>query len=471
MSDEQFKRITDPSVEARGFILYTNDEWTELKVDYKEGITLEALYEYLGQRDIRVGVMDEKINELFEIYSKGEPIIQETIAKSKPVRHGRDGKLDFQVEIAPKKVEVTDEDGNVDFRDLNLIKEIYSGSELVKITAPDLGEDGETIQGKVINAIKGRKAKFRLGKNVNHDEEKNIIYAMADGHVEYIEPLISVQEEFVVNKDVDFTIGNLKFIGSLSIHGSIPPGYTMEAGKDIFVKGVCTGSNLIAKGNITAESGVTGNEGTKIECDGIFRAKFANEAEVYARGGIEIYYEIVRSKIYTMGKLTLAAGAIRGGETYAFDGLEAKEIGAPLGTPTFVAVGVDYSVDAKIQRLKNASEQLEEQKKKFQEAVEPFTKNKFLLLKAPEAKKSAVKTVLSKIEAINKKQKQIEEMISGQDASRYNRTKEIEILGAILDDVTLQIGNKKKKFDKFGKRKGVIMYDRTSFEIVFSRRT
>jgi hypothetical protein len=39
----------------------------------------------------------------------------------------------------------------------------------------------------------------------------------------------------------------------------------------------------------------------------------------------------------------------------------------------------------------------------------------------------------------------------------------------MMDDVTIHIGNKKKKFDKAGKRKGSYLYDKASFEIVFSR--
>lgn len=471
MSDLSVNRITDKALESQGFILYTDEEWQILKIDLREGATVEAIHEYLSSRGINYGIKDQRITELVEQFNNGDPVTQEVIAEGIPVQHGRDGKLDFLVEMESKKIEVSDEDGNVDFRDLNLIKEVHSGQEIIKVHPPTQGKDGMTIQNRNVTAAQGKKAKYRLGKNVRLEESNNTIYATADGHIEYVDPLVSVSEEFVVNKDVDFTIGNLKFIGNLTINGAVPNGYTMEAGKDIFIKGVCTGSDLIAKGNITIENGIVGTENTKIVCDGKLKAKFVNEATIEAKGGIEIYYEIVRSVVKTMGKLFLENGAIRGGETYAFDGLKAKEIGAPLGTPTMVAVGVDFSVDQRIEKLNAATEQLQTQMKKYQEAVEPFTKNKFLLLKAPEAKKSAVKTILNKIEGIKKKMKQIEQMISGQESGRYNRTKEVEINGAILDDVTIQIGNKKKKFDKFGKRKGVILYDKASFEIVFSRRT
>jgi uncharacterized protein (DUF342 family) len=366
-------------------------------------------------------------------------------------------------------VEVTDSDGTVDFRDLNLIKEIHSGDAVLRVVPPDEGEDGVNVKGEHITVAKGRKAKVRLGKNVRMDEQSNTVYATADGHVEFVDPLVSVQEEFTVNKDVDFTIGNLTFIGSLFFAKDIPPGYTMQAGKNITVKGTVSSSNLMANGDITCDGGITGSENTKIECEGVLRSKFLNEANVICKGDVECYYEIVRSNIKAMGSLILENGAVRGGECYAFSGMKVKELGSPLGTPTIVYVGVDFSVDDRIAKLREAIETIEGQKAKLKVAIEPFMKNKLLLVKAPESKKSAVKTILGKIDGLDAKIKKVEEMISAQEAGRFNRTKQVEINGEIKDDVTIVIGNKKKKFDKAGKRKGFIMYDKASFEIVFSR--
>lgn len=469
--DDSFKKITDQAVESRGFVLYTNKKYLELKVDFLEGANQEGLYSLLSSKGVNKGLDDAKITQLFEDFGNGELVFKETIAKGKAPRNGHDGRLEFTIEMEPKNVEVQDDSGNVDFRDLNLIKEIHSGQELLRIVPADPGEEGIDILGRPIPVTSVKKAKFRPGKNVRHDEKENVVYATADGHVEYVDPLVSVQEEFVVNKDVDFTIGNLKFIGSLIFEGAIPNGYTMEAGRNIHVKGIVTGSTLKAKGNITADAGIIGSENTVVECDGELKAKFINEANATSKGGIECYYEIVRSKVRTLGKLVLENGAIRGGEVYAFEGAKVKELGSPLGTPTLIAVGVDFSVDAKLSKLDEAISQLEEQKEKFNKAIEPFMKNKLLLLKAPEAKKAAVKTILNKIEAINKKVEAVEQMKTDQEAKRYNRSKTIDINGDMMDDVTVHIGNKKKKFDKATKRKGSYLYDKASFEIVFSRST
>jgi len=469
MSENNFIKITDDSIATKGFVLYADKDWLEVKVDFLDGATQAGLYSLISSKGIVEGINDPRIAKLFDDYSNGEPVFKETIAKGKPARNGKDGHLEFTIEMNPKKVEVKDDSGNVDFRDLNLIKEIFSGQEILKVIPPDPGEEGVNVKGERIAVNSVKKAKFRSGKNVRHDEKTNLVYATADGHVEYVDPLVSVQEEFIVNKEVDFTIGNLKFIGSLVFEAGIPNGYTMEAGRNIHVKGVVTGSNLRAKGDITADSGIIGNENTSIKCDGILRSKFINEASVIAKGGVECYYEIVRSKIKTLGKLVLENGAIRGGETYAFEGVKVKELGSPMGTPTLIAVGVDFSVDEKLAKLDEAIKQLDDQKAKLNVAIEPFLKNKLLLLKAPEAKKAAVKTILTKIAGIDQKIKQVEQMKVDQESKRYNRSKTIEINGDMMDDVTVHIGNKKKKFDKSGKRKGTYMYDKTSFEIVFSR--
>jgi uncharacterized protein len=464
------KRITDQSIEAKGFVLYADDEWLEVQIDFKDGANSEGLYQLLSTRGIVEGVDDAKIVKLIEKFNGGEEVFQETIAVGRRPRPGRDGQLQFMIEMEPNKVEVTDVDGNIDFRDLNLIKEIFSGQPILKILPPDEGEDGVTVQGKNLAVPACKKAKYRLGKNVRLDEDSMTVFATADGHVEFVDPLISVQEEFVVHKTVDFTIGNLTFIGSLRFEGEIPPGYAMSAGKNIFVGGKVTGCNLKAKGNIDCPSGITGSVSTSIECDGSLTAKFINEANIICMGDATCFVEMVRSKVKVKGFLTVESGAIRGSEVYAFGGVKVKELGTPLGNPTFIGVGIDFMVDERIAKLQEAIVQLNDQKDKLKVAIEPFMKNKLLLVKAPEAKKSAVKTILNKIDAIDQKIKKVEQMVADQDAHRYDRTKQLDINGVIQDDVTIQIGNKKKKFDKAGKRNGFILYDKASFEIVFSRR-
>ena len=470
MSSKSLKRITDQSIEAKGFVLYADDEWIEIQVDFKDGASSEGLYQVLASRGIVEGIDDAKIVKLINKFSAGEEVYQEIIAKGRQPRIGRDGSLQFMIEMEPNKVEVTDIDGNVDFRDLNLIKEIFSGQPVLKILPPDDGEDGKTVQGKVLAVPASKKAKYRLGKNVRLDEDSMTIFATADGHVEFVDPLISIQEEFVVHKNVDFTIGNLSFIGSLRFEGEIPPGYTMSAGKNIVVAGKVTGCNLKAKSNIDCQAGITGSDSTSIECEGALSAKFINEAKVLCMGDATVFVEMVRSKVKVKGILDMEHGAVRGSEVYAFGGIKVKELGTPLGNPTFIAVGVDFLVDDRILKLQEAIVQLNGQKDKLKVAIEPYMKNKLLLLKAPEDKKAAVKTVLNKIDAIDQKIKKVEQMIADQDAHRYDRTKQLDINGIIQDDVTIQIGNKKKKFDKAGKRNGYILYDKASFEIVFSRR-
>jgi uncharacterized protein len=463
-----FKRISDSSLEASGFIFYADENWMELKVDFLDGATSEGLYGALAKKNVSEGIDDQAIANLFETFSSGGEVFRETIAKGIAARSGKDGILDFLIEMEPNQVEVTDADGNVDFRDLNLIKEIHSGNAVVKVVPPDEGADGITVQGRAMTVTKGKKAKFRLGKNVRYDEASDTIYATADGHVELVDSLISVQEEFRVNKEVDFTIGNLTFIGSLTFEKSIPPGYMMMAGKDIVVKETCKGTTLKASGNISVEGGITGSENTVIECDGKLSAKYINEANVICKGDVECFYEVVRSTIKAMGYFILESGAVRGAQVYAFSGMKVKDLGSPMGTPTLAAVGVDFSVDEKVGKLQQAIGQLEDQKGKLKEAIAPFMKNKLLLVKAPESKKSAVKTILNKIDGMDAKIKKVEGMISDLEAKRFNKGKTVDIIGSIEDDVTIQIGKKSKKMDK-GKRKGSYLYDKDSFEIVFSR--
>ncbi|MBF0245984.1 MAG: DUF342 domain-containing protein [Planctomycetes bacterium] len=462
------KQISDVTLKDRGMNFHADDDMLVLKVDLDEGANMDFLHSFLNSRDITYGIDNKAIAEAFGKLSSGESVRGVIVARGLLPRSGREGHLEFFIDMGTRKVQVSDDEGHVDYRDVNLIKEVHSGEKICKIHAPDPGEPGVTIQGKQVLTSAGEKKKVRAGKNVRLDEDNGLVYATADGHVEYLDPLISVQEEFVVNKDIDLTIGNLKFIGGLVINGNVLGNYVLDAGKDITITVLASGATLLAKGNITVENGINGNDRSHISSQGKVTAKYINEARIEAKMGVVAHIEIVRSFIKTSGKLILANGSIRGGEITAFDGLEVKELGAPMGTPTLVTVGVDFSVDPKINKLREAITNLEEQIKKLQEAISPFMKNKLLLIKAAPDKQAAVKAILQKIEGLGKKIKEVEGMIQQLEGSRYNRTKEVKVTGQILEDVTIQIGNKKKKFDQKGSR-GIVCYDKTSFEICMRR--
>lgn len=463
------KRISGSELEASGVILYLDELKTVLEMELKGEASQDALQGFIAKNNISEGVDFDAIDQAFDAHRSGDNVGRIVIAKGKVPKMGKDGYLNFLIDMSEKKHQVTDENGNVDYRDTNMMKEVSSGQKILEVIPPFAGEEGVSIYGRRIQVEPGKKARISLGKNVAFTEDNKHVVAAVDGHVEFEEPLVSVLDEFVVNKDVDFTIGNLKFIGSLVIKGNVPSGYTIEAGKNITIEGISNGCNLFAKGDIIVKNGYGGSDKSRIECEGTLSGKYLQQATVFAKAGIKINSEIINSKVETCGVLSIEHGSIRGGEVSAFKGVVAKELGAPMGTSTTVIVGVDPTIDGRIEQLKGGIKKLETDMGKLQEAIAPFMKNKLMLMKAPEEKKAAVKTILTKIETLKGKIQKIEEMIQQLEQKRYDKTREIRVTGKMLDDITVKIGNKQKKFPTNRGRTGIICYDKTNFEILIRK--
>lgn len=460
------KRISDIESEKGGVVLYVDDDWLEVCVDFKPGVTREAVEMILEKRGITQG-LDQ--NAISVGLSRGANSSVEglCIARGMAPKNGSDGKIEFEIDMNPKKVEVKDASGRVDYRDTNLIRLVKQGQRLLHIVPPGLGEEGFSVRGHKLRTTPGKKARIYPGKNIT--EQGEYLYAAIDGHVEVLDEYVSVSDTFSVKGDVDFKVGDINFIGAIIVEGSVREGFTLQSQKDIQIGGQAYGCTLVAEGNIEVIQGIHGGGKGHIKCKGTLTTRFINEANVEADKGIKVYKEIVRSTLRTMGRLDIEFGDIRGGDIKAYEGVVAREIGSPLGTKTLVAVGEDLTVDGKIAALKQATEELEPEKKKLQDAIGPFMKNKLLLVKATPDKQKAVEGCLKRIEYLNKRAEQIDNKIQEFEAARYARDKTIVVKGSLVQDVEVAIGKKRRKFIDVQGRSGTICYDKSSFEIVMVR--
>ncbi len=462
-----FKRVSDPEVEKQGMIFYADGDWLELKADFHPQVNSEAVFAYLAHRHIVEGLDQGRIEALVDLARSGTPVSMETIARGRPPRFGKDGRLEFLIDRNPKKVEIKDAQGNVSYRDLNMIHEVRKEGKILRVIAPVPAENGVSVQGMSILASGGDRARLALGKNVI--EQDGIVHATVDGHVEFVDPLISVSEVFVVSGDVDLSTGNLRFVGNITVEGNVMDGFTLEAGGSIEIKGVATACTLTAQGDIIVSQGVHGQGKSQIRCGGEFSAGFVNDADIQAHQGVALHKEIVRTSLRTMGKVVVKNGEIRGGEVDAFAGVEVKELGSPMGTPTTVIVGVNHDVGETIAREQQGLEKLQADLKKLADAIAPYLKNKLLLAKASEGQKRAVLQVTNKLKEGQERVKAIEAKFQELELQRYDKGKEIKVSGGILPNVSVQIGKKKRKFTDANPRPGVVCYDKASFDVVFAK--
>jgi len=148
---------------------------------------------------------------------------------------------------------------------------------------------------------------------------------------------------------VDFSTGNVRVEGDLTISGTIGAGFVVEASGNIAVMGAVEGATVRAGGNVIVGGGIIGQEVGTVDAEGSVTARFVEGATIRAGGNIVIAAEARLSTILADGSVTVGggrgAGRITGGLTRGRIGVEAVEIGSENGTPTKVQAGRGRSLD------------------------------------------------------------------------------------------------------------------------------
>jgi len=310
------------------------------------------LFEFLKANTITYGILEREIDRIFT-----EKIFEQKIliAEGKPLENGKDGSLRFYFDtvIEPK----LDEKGNVDYKQLNLIQNVRKGDRLVEVIKPVDGAKGITVTGKEIEPKPGKEAARPTGKNASPDPSNpNILLAVTDGHVVKKGNTVEVIPLLHV-KNVDFSTGNIEFIGSITIDGDVRSGFSVKAQSDIEVNGFVEDALIEAGGDVMLKTGFGGKGDGKITAHGKIIAQFCENQHIICEKDMIFCEYLMHSTIETKGKLVVTErkGLIVGGDIYAQNGVEAKIIGNKFYTPTKIHVGTNKEI---FEQLRSIQEQL-----------------------------------------------------------------------------------------------------------------
>jgi len=275
-------------------------------------------------------------------------------------QNGQDAILKFHIELNKKATPKIDEDGQIDYRLLDMIENVKKGQLLVSMIPPTLGVSGMTVSNKEIPAKPGKPINLPRGKNTEFTEDKLGIVASIDGKAELLDKKIHVFSMHEVKESVDNSTGNIDFVGNVVINGNVVGGFEVRAGGFIEVKGVVEGATLIAGGNIVLKRGIQGMGKGAIVSGGNVVARFIESGNVSAKGDV-IAEAIMHSNVRCGGKIKVGGkkGLLVGGKLQAGQGISAFTIGSPMATYTELEVGVDPEIRKEYDILKKDSESIE----------------------------------------------------------------------------------------------------------------
>lgn len=283
----------------------------------------------------------------------GFPIV---VARGEPPRDGKDGEVIYVKELSTSLQR--EEQDQINFREVMRIPTVHEGDKLLEISPPQNGEPGVNVLGEVVQPKPGKPAKLRAGTNVNWSAEDQSMYASIDGQISQGENIIHIYPEYEVTGDIDMSIGNLDFVGTIVIRGNVPSGYTIKAKGDVKIYGLVEGASVIADGSVHISEGAAANGKGGIYAGVDIQAGYLNQANVEAGRDILIENSIVHTQCVAREHIYCQNGNVIGGSLSAGLTIEAKDVGNRMNTPTELFFGVNKKIVEKEKALQTRKETL-----------------------------------------------------------------------------------------------------------------
>ncbi len=322
-------------------------------------LTKEEIKDTLATKNIKYGI-DESAIDLF--LKERHYCTNYVLAEGLYPIHGKDAKIEYffntNINLQPKR----NEDGSVDYRELNTISHINKGEILARLIPAEKGESGKNVHGEEIKPRVVKQLKLEFGKNITINEERTELYSNVSGHASCYNGKVFVSDVYEVPADVDNSIGNIDYEGSVHVHGNVKSGFTIRATGDIIIDGIVDNASLIAGGQIIVAHGVHGIKQGVLEAQTNVMAKYIENATVRAGGYVEA--EMIINSDVSAGNTVRAngkKGLISGGICRAGHLIEASNIGSQMGTITTIEVGADPRIKERFLALrKDVSSKQEE---------------------------------------------------------------------------------------------------------------
>ncbi|MCE5270721.1 FapA family protein [bacterium] len=408
--------------------------------DYSES----DLREFLRDHGVVFGLREEGIREIFDQGMYGQDVL---IAEGVPPVDGKDGVLHyfFETEVLPR----VDEDGNVDYKNISLIHNVRKGDPLVEAIAPIPGKEGCTVYGRKSQPRNGTAVNLTAGKNMEFDPERsNLIVAGIDGCVRLRGKNLELEPVFAVKDDVDYTTGNIDFVGSVKVGKTVLSGFRVAARKDVEVGGVVEDALVESGGDVMIKFGFTGRGKGTIRARGQVHALFCENETIEAEGDIVIADYIMNSKVSTAGMLSVVGknGVIVGGLTVAARGVEAKTLGNRNYLPTHVIAGVNKKLSEESEKLKEHVALLTDKIDRIAVVIRKYKQAKLLKCEIDKQQEQQV-FLLARL----KKEKEEDRIELNHQIEKLNerlqeyRQAKVKVFGAVYPGVTVTIFDRSLK--------------------------
>ena len=318
---------------------------------------MAEIEEKLQEMGIISGIDHENISLALSEKNYDTPVV---IAKTIEPIHGINARIEctFPLEFKMQPREL--EHQKVDFRDLQLIHTSGKGELLARKIPPTPGNPGINIKGKVLPAKPGKDIKLTAGRNCTLSDDGMEATAAIDGQPFLKGKAVFVEPVYRIQGNVDYSIGNVDFKGSVIIDGSVVTGFSVKATESIEIKGVVEDCVIEAGMDISIKGGILGADTCILKAGRDFSSLFAENCHVDA--GRNIVTGDTLNAVLSAGDsidVVLGKGRVIGSRLSARNLIAMNIMGSRIANRTQISVGHEPKAVNRLKKTKKDVERTE----------------------------------------------------------------------------------------------------------------
>ena len=426
------------------------------------------IFQMLVANKIINGVLEESVEDAIK-HGRAE---YKLIATGTPVVHGEDSRFESLLPEIKSRAPAIREDGLADFRDLGKVLVVDEGAQLMRRIPATEGSDGHDVYGNKIEAEPGEEIYFSGNLEGARTEAKNpnLLIALHKGQPVVVDNGVNV-EKVITYENVNLSVGNIEFDGSVIVTGDVSPGMKISVTGDIIVEGFVEAASLKAKGDIRVGNSVIGHgdihdqngelktDITIIQASGSFSAKYIENVKIEAGDSIMIQEQSLRCDLTARNEIVVGGkgsqtGHLIGGHIHSGILIRANVYGSPAGARTYLEISADEKLHKKIETINYSIQEIQ---------IEQQRKMTFLSTQKPESPMfNPERYKQTKIE-LRKLERRLNAFISEKDLLK-KEIKRIENGKIVTDNIihagtSIQIGRHKKAINENLKSRTYRIYD------------
>ncbi|HWI62391.1 MAG TPA: FapA family protein [Symbiobacteriaceae bacterium] len=342
-----------------------------------QSVSLPQALAALGKAGVIFGIDPQAVEELVRHSALGSSFDAAgktvTVAHGKPAVRGQDAVISYHEMLqTPSGYPQQKADGSVDHFQLNLVRNVTAGTALVTRVPATKGVPGTNVLGAPVPCVDGKEHPLRAGKGCKVSDDGLAVIAETEGHaVLGYDGRVTVSPIFEIRGDVDTSTGNIDFLGSVVIMGSVHNGFTVRAGQNVEVHGGIDGGTVEAGGDVIVRYGIQGGSRGRVVAGGKVQCRFVENADVRCYRDLTVGDGILHSKVRCGGKVHVTGrrGTIIGGQIKAKDEVSGRVLGSSLLTTTDIEVGVAPETRDELEVVRRSLIEAEAGLRKSQQAV------------------------------------------------------------------------------------------------------